>query len=48
MKKILFLFLLLSSISFGQNKFTVYFDTDSYQLNSLELNRLDGFLKIKN
>ncbi len=47
MKKILFLFLLLSSISFGQNKFTVYFDTDSYQLNSLELNRLDGFLKNK-
>ena len=47
MKKILFLLLLICSVSFGQNKFTVYFDTDSYQLNSLELNRLDGFLKNK-
>lgn len=47
MKKILFLFLLLSSISFGQNKFTVYFDTDSYQLQLSELNRLDAFLKNK-
>jgi len=47
MKKILFLFLLMSSISFGQNKFTVYFDTDSYQLQLSELNRLDVFLKNK-
>ena len=47
MKKILFLFLLLSSISFGQNKFTVYFDTDSDQLQLSELNRLDNFLKKK-
>ena len=47
MKKILFLFLLLSSISFGQNKFTVYFDTDLYQLQLSELNRLDNFLKNK-
>ena len=47
MKKIFFLFLLLPSISFGQNKFTVYFDTDSYQLQLSELNRLDIFLKNK-
>ena len=47
MRKILFLFLLLSSISFGQNKFTVYFDTDLYQLQLSELNRLDNFLKNK-
>lgn len=47
MKKILFLFLLISSISFGQSKFTVYFDTDSYQLKLSELNRLDDFLKRK-
>lgn len=47
MKKILFLFLLMSSISFGQNKFTVYFDTDSYQLQLSELNRLDNFFKNK-
>jgi outer membrane protein OmpA-like peptidoglycan-associated protein len=47
MKKILFLFLLLSSISFGQKKFTLYFDTDSYQLQLSELNRLDNFLKKK-
>ena len=47
MKKYLGLFLLLSSISFGQSKFTVYFDTDSHQLKLSELNRLDGFLKNK-
>ena len=47
MKKILFLFLLLSSISFGQSKFTVYFETDSYQLQLSELSRLDNFLKSK-
>lgn len=47
MKKILFLFLLLSSISFGQSKFTVYFETDSYQLQLSELIRLDNFLKNK-
>ncbi|MCW1148241.1 OmpA family protein [Flavobacterium lacisediminis] len=39
--------LLTTSFSFSQAKFTVYFDTDSYQLNSSELNRLDGFLKNK-
>ncbi len=47
MKKILFLLLLMSSISFGQNKFTVYFDTDLYQLQLSELNRLDVLLKNK-
>ena len=47
MRKILFLFLLMSSISFGQNNFTVYFETDSYQLQLSELNRLDNFLKNK-
>jgi outer membrane protein OmpA-like peptidoglycan-associated protein len=47
MKKIIFLLLLLSSIVFGQNKFTVYFDTDSNQLQLSELNRLDNFLKNK-
>ena len=47
MKKILFLFLLLSSISFGQNKFTVYFDTDSDQLRLNELTRFDDFLRNK-
>ena len=47
MKKYLGLFLLLSSIAFGQNKFTVYFDTDSHQLQLSELNRLDNFLKNK-
>ena len=36
---------MLSSISFGQNKFTVYFDTDSYQLQLSELNRLDKILE---
>lgn len=36
---------LLSSAAFSQTKFTVYFDTDSYQLTPSELNRLDVFLK---
>ena len=47
MKNLLFLFLSISSISFGQSKFTVYFDTDSHQLKLSELNRLDDFLKNK-
>jgi outer membrane protein OmpA-like peptidoglycan-associated protein len=47
MKKHLGLFLLLSSISFGQSIYTVYFDTDSYQLQLSELNRLAVFLKNK-
>ena len=44
----LFLFLLMGSISFGQNKFTVYFDTDSDQLKLSELMRLDKILKNRN
>ncbi|MFY7987935.1 MAG: OmpA family protein [Flavobacterium sp.] len=48
MKNLLFFILFISSISFAQTKFTVYFDTDSYQLNPSELNRLDGLLKGKN
>ena len=47
MKKILFLFLLLSSISFGQNKFMVYFDTDSDQLKLNELIRFEYFFRNK-
>ena len=47
MIRFLLCFFLLSTVAFSQAKFTVYFDTDSYQLNSLELNRLDGFLKNK-
>jgi outer membrane protein OmpA-like peptidoglycan-associated protein len=47
MKKIIFLFLLLSSISFGQNKFTVYFDTDADQLKLNELTRFDDFFRNK-
>ena len=41
------LFFLFSSFAFSQAKFTVYFDTDSYQLTLNELNRLDVFLKNK-
>ena len=47
MKKITLLFLLMGFISFGQSKFTVYFDTDSHQLQLSELNKLDVFLKNK-
>ena len=47
MRKFFFLLLLMCSISFGQSKFTVYFDTDSYQLKFSELNRLDKILKNK-
>lgn len=47
MKKILFLLLLTTSIIFGQNKFTVYFETNSHQLSTTELNRLDVFLSNK-
>ena len=36
-----------SSLAFSQEKFTVYFDTDSHQLTVKELNRLDVFLKNK-
>ena len=38
---------LISSFSFSQAKFTVYFDTDSHQLTPPELTRLDVFLKNK-
>ncbi len=48
MKNLLFFIFFISSISFAQTKFTVYFDTNSYQLNPSELNRLDGLLKDKN
>ena len=47
MKNLLFLLLFIGSIACGQTKFTVYFDTDSYQLQLSELNRLDNFLKNK-
>lgn len=39
--------LFFSSFTFSQAKFTVYFDTDSYQLTLNELKRLDVFLKNK-
>lgn len=41
------LFFFFSSFAFSQAKFTVYFDTDSYQLTLNELKRLDVFLKNK-
>lgn len=47
MKKTLFMLFLLPSIFLGQNKFTVYFDSDSHQLKHTELIRLDDFLKNK-
>lgn len=47
MKNIVILFLLMNLSVFGQTKFTVYFETDSYQLNKVELNRLDVFLNNK-
>jgi len=47
MRKYLFLLLLFSSISFGQSKFTVYFDTDSDQLKLKELIRFDDFFRNK-
>ena len=48
MKNIVVLFFLMNLSVFGQSKFTVYFDTDSHQLNKVELNRLDDFLRNKN
>ena len=42
MRNIVFIFILIHSISFSQNKFTVYFDTDSHQLQLSELNKLDN------
>ena len=47
MKNSVILFLLMNLSVFGQTKFTVYFDTDSHQLNKVELNRLDAFLNNK-
>jgi outer membrane protein OmpA-like peptidoglycan-associated protein len=35
-------------MSFAQSKFTVYFETDSYQLMLSELKKLDNFLNNKN
>ena len=42
------LFLFVFSSVYGQKKFTVYFDTNSHQLNLTELNRLDANFKNKN
>ena len=47
MFRFLLSFFLISSLAFSQAKFTIYFDTDSYQLTSTELNELDSFLKKK-
>ena len=48
MKNLLFLFLSISAISYGQSKFTVYFDTDAAQLKTSELSRFDDFFRNKN
>lgn len=42
------LFSFIASSFYAQKTFTVYFDTDSYQLSSSELNRLDQHFKSKN
>ena len=47
MKNIVVLFFLMNLSVFGQSKFTVYFETDSCQLNKVELNRLEDFLQNK-
>lgn len=47
MIRFLLCFFFISSALFSQSKFTVYFDTDSYQLQLSELNKLDAFLKNK-
>lgn len=47
MFRLLLCYFLISSVAFSQKKYTVYFDTDSYQLTFSELNRLDSFLKNK-
>ncbi len=41
------LFLLIATSFYAQKTFTVYFDTDSHQLSSSELNRLDKNFKNK-
>jgi outer membrane protein OmpA-like peptidoglycan-associated protein len=38
----------ISAISYGQSKFTVYFDTDAAQLKTSELSRFDDFFRNKN
>ena len=48
MKNLLFLMLSISAISYGQSKFTVYFDTDAAQLKTSELTRFDAFFRNKN
>lgn len=45
--KLLFL-VLFSTQLFGQNKFTVYFATNSYQLSQIETNRLEDYFRNKN
>jgi outer membrane protein OmpA-like peptidoglycan-associated protein len=47
MKNLLFLMLSISAISYGQSKFTVYFDTDASQLKTSELIRFDNFFRNK-
>lgn len=47
MKKFVVLFLFIGLMSFGQTKFTVYFDTDSHQLKTSELTRFDDFFRNK-
>jgi outer membrane protein OmpA-like peptidoglycan-associated protein len=47
MKNLLFLMLSISAISYGQSKFTVYFDTDASQLKTSELIRFDDFFRNK-
>ena len=47
MKNLLFLLLFIGSIACGQTKFTVYFDTDAYQLTTSELTRFDDFFRNK-
>ncbi|WP_438966643.1 OmpA family protein [Flavobacterium sp.] len=47
MNKLFLFWLLFSLTALSQSKFTVYFDTDSYQLNQEELVKLDAFLNEK-
>jgi outer membrane protein OmpA-like peptidoglycan-associated protein len=48
MKNLLFFLIAISSLSYGQTKFTVYFDTDAAQLKLSELIRFDDFFRNKN
>ncbi|WP_162523769.1 OmpA family protein [Flavobacterium sp. LMO8] len=47
MLRFLFCCFLISSVTFSQEKFTVYFDTDSDQLKLSELIRFDDFFRNK-